>query len=61
MAEALARSDRRHSNPLPPSGWFTAPAARGEMVFAGRANAARREMDEIREDLEEMLNDIEQA
>ena len=61
MAEALARSDRRHSNPLPPSGWFTAPAARGEMVFAGRANAARREMDEIREDFEEMLNDIEQA
>ena len=31
------------------------------MVFAGRANAARREMDEIREDFEEMLNDIEQA
>ena len=62
LADALARAD------LPVLGTgttqrvvYAASAARGQTVFDGRANPARREMAGIRDEIKEMLNDDEQA
>ena len=62
LAEALASADL----PVLSTGTtqrvvYAASAARGETVFDGRANPARREMEEIRDEIKEMLNDDEQA
>jgi chromosome partitioning protein len=62
LTEALAQED------LPVLGTgttqrviYATSASRGGTVFDGRANPARREMEGIRDDLKEMLNDHEQA
>ena len=62
LAEALAGADL----PVLRTGTtqrvvYAASAARGGTVFDGRANPARREMEEIRDEIKEMLNDDEQA
>jgi chromosome partitioning protein len=62
LAEALAGADL----PVLRTGTtqrvvYATSAARGGTVFDGRANPARREMEGIRDDLKEMLNDHEQA
>ena len=62
LAEALASADL----PVLRTGTtqrvvYAASAARGETVFDGRANPARLEMAEIRNQIKEMLNDDEQA
>ena len=62
LAEALARADL----PMLRTGTtqrvaYATSAARGETVFDGRANPARREMEEIRDQIKEMLNGDEQA
>jgi chromosome partitioning protein len=38
---------------------YAATAARGKTVFDGRATVARREMEAIREEVKEMLNDVQ--
>ena len=38
---------------------YAATAAQGKTVFDGRATVARREMEAIREEVKEMLNDVQ--